>query len=231
MQLAIKYLMAFVGIACILAAIWQWNVSSRETRTKPNTEDGHIIWALPGQIRKLGPKITYLTPRSIVEFETNVTYPTEIYEGNAFQVVLESRVSSIKKNGETPVTQDIKIEKTLKKAFHTFELELPGLDALPKGPNKFGVDDKVRWQVAPPRDPGIYRGYIRPRGGTAEILGGEYDVHWSTPGDFELKILVKRSLKYLEKFESLIFGFLGSVLSFPAILTLYRSLWSKKSKE
>lgn len=231
MHVFFRYAMAVLGLGCLVVAIWQWHVNTNETKADTNTEDGKIIWALPTQIRRLGNNITYLAPRTIVTFETKVTYPSKIREGHAFQVLLESKVFGIKPSGKTGNTQDKKVVEMLNEAFHTFELELPGLNVLPKGANQFGVDDKVRWQIAPPRDPGIYKGYIRPRGGTAAILGAEYAVRWSNPGDFELEIHVNRSFKFLEKLESLIFGFLGSLLSFPAVLALYRSFWPRKNGE
>jgi hypothetical protein len=170
-----------------------------------------------------------MEPRRQVTFEVKLTYPSEIETGYGFQIVLESRVSSVADIGPVASshTTVVALPESLRSAYHVFQLELPGLEVSPTEPNRLGIDEKVRWQIAPVRNPGNYVGYIRPKPGTAAVMGAEYVIKWKNPGDLELRIRVKRSFAILDKVGSLAFGLLGSILSFPALLTIYRALSAK----
>jgi hypothetical protein len=223
-----------VGILCVSFAVWQLTVHDYQSDKRENSEIGEITWLLPGQMRQLGGKMTYIIPRRKITFETHVVYPTEIDTGTGFQILLSSAVSETEpgsRNEQAP-RSELPSPDDNETRYHVFELELPGLEFSPKGPNKLSVDDYVRWQVAPPREPGVYMGYIRPKpGGTADLLGAEYAVRWARPGDFELRIEVKKSFRFLDNLESLVIGLLGSVLTFPALFSLYKYIASKGSRE
>jgi hypothetical protein len=94
----------------------------------------------------------------VVTFQTHVSYPTTIYTGQGFQIIIGGHIIEIEKR---KLSDDEKFYQLIREGYHSFELDLPGLEFSPKEPLKLAVDDNVRWQVAPPRDPGLYIGYIR----------------------------------------------------------------------
>jgi hypothetical protein len=222
--------LATAGMSIIAFSSWQWSVGTRESAIVPLAEDGQISWALPAQVRPLGRGGTFTAPRTRITFDTTVTYPATLYTGQAFQIVLESAISAVDGSDGSRATpeQDERIRAWLGEAHHAFALELPGLEFAPAGANTFSVDDRVRWQVAPVREAGVFRGYIRPRAGTADLLGAEYAIQWAKPGDFELEIEVRKSLRFLDKLETLAMGLVGSVLSFPALMAIYNSLRARR---
>ena len=161
-------------------------------------------------------------------FEIKVEYPAYVNTDQGFQIVLES--TSLQGEDINPITGELQTSpRADSRDYHVFALEFPGLESSPLGDNQLAVDGKVRWQVAPPRAAGIYKGYIRAgeTAGTAAIMGGDQEIRWKNPGDFELEVRARRSFAYLDHIEALVLGFLGSILSFPALWMLYKASRSR----
>ena len=223
-----KYFIAFLGLVCIAIAVWQWLAKDGENISAAVSETGLVSWLLPGKMRRLGSGQHYREPRRVMMFEIRVDYPAYINTDQGFQIVLES--TSLRGEHINPDTGELHtLGRADSRGYHVFALELPGLESSPVGNNQLAVDGKVRWQVAPPREAGVYKGYIRAdaTSGTGAIRGAEQEIRWKNPGDFELEVTARRSFAYLDHIESLVLGFLGSLLSFPALWMLYKAIRSR----
>ena len=213
-----------LGVIALAFSIWQFDRGRIETLDNNSVDVGYMYWLLPFQLRFFGDKATFLGPRIGVTFNLTATYPTDTYTGKGFQILLESSISNITFGNENVPLDSEKareVRSKIQMGFHSFILDLPGLEYSPDEPNKVGIDGMIHWQVGPPNTAGIYKGYIRPSEGTADVIGAEYAVKWDNIETLELEITVEKSFLFLENIEALILGFLGSLLTVPALIKIF----------
>jgi hypothetical protein len=225
----IRYGLALIGFALVGSACWLG--FSRSPVSKTGAERGTIVWALPGKILTLGQN-RWALPREVITFEANLTYPTQVDPDHGFEIVLESRVTQVaESDGSTvPRSKAEELSKFLQASKHEFLLDFPGVQFSPEGPNSAVIDKTIRWEVAPIRTSGEYVAHIRPKESSIVIRGGECSVKWQNPGDLQLRVHVASRSALMDNMKTLTLGLVGSILSFPALLTLYQALKSKKRK-
>jgi len=218
-----------MGLALMGSACWLW--FSRSPVSKIAAHRGTIVWALPGKIRTLG-EHRWILPREVITFEADLTYPTQIDSDHGFEIILENRVVKVAESdgSAVPTSKAEEVSRFLPDSRHEFLLDFPGVQFSPTGPNSAAIDKIIRWEVAPIRTSGEYVAHIRAEESSIRMTGGEYVVKWENPGDLQLKVHVESRSILMDNVKTLTLGLLGSILSFPALVTLYQALKSKKRK-
>lgn len=218
------------GYSIYLGTRHQSNVGDQSTQT------GEMRWVLPPEIQTRGARGTFLGPRVLAVFSLSASYPESVSVREGFYITLESKLESLSivpeylgQNKDQVIARAR--ERYLKNGYNRFVLDLPGLNFSPTDPTEIGVDGKVRWQVAPPRESGSYFGYISPSGNSGESKGAQWLVTWENKKALEVQIDAYAPLFGVSDLKSLLIGLLGSVLTFPALLSAYDKFRRKNANQ